>query len=498
MAPHIPYISISSEVNAEFREYERTNTTVLNALVMPLVSRYIVQLQQQLRETGWRGRLHIVQSNGGMLSPALVQRRPLATIMSGPAAGVAASQFLLAQQGIREAVTFDMGGTSTDVCLIHQGKAAVTAERRIGEQPARLASLAIESIGAGGGSLAWVDAAGAMKVGPQSAGAVPGPACYGRGGRAPTVTDANLVLGYLNPAATYGRQISLQPHLAAEAVERFGQRFGLSLLETAQGIIDIANANMMRALRLVSVQKGHDLRRFTLVAFGGAGPLHAGRLAQLLHIPRVIIPPLSSTFSAVGCLVSDVRIDTVQTYRRQLADLSPCELAAAFRPLEEQLLRQLGEEGYAEAAVQLRRSCDLRYVGQKYELTVPVEGEPEEWAMPKLYQAFQSLHEAMYAYHTAEPVECINLRVAALVPHHDLHLPSLPAGRAEEARVGERKAFFPETGMVRIPVYQRERLGSGAVMEGPAVIEDEWSTTLLYPAQRLQVDRWGALIMERI
>ncbi len=496
LASHIPYLSISSEVNAEFREYERTNTTVLNALVMPLVSRYIDQLQRQLQQAGWQGRLFIVQSNGGMLSPTLVQRRPISTIMSGPAAGVAASQFLLAQLGIQEAVTFDMGGTSTDVCLIHQGKAAVTAERRIGEQPVRLASLAIESIGAGGGSIAWVDAAGAMKVGPRSAGASPGPACYSRGGMAPTVTDANLILGYLNPEATYGRQIHLQRHLAAVAIERFGHRFGLSLLQTAQGIIDIANANMIRALRLVSVQKGHDLRHFTLVAFGGAGPLHAGRLAQLLHIPQVIIPPFSSAFSAFGCLVSDVRIDTVRTYRQRLTDLSPSELAAAFRPLEEQVVGQLQKEGYAQTTIQLRYSCDLRYVGQKYELSVPLEGKPEEGDIATLHQAFQAQHEAIYAYSTAEPVECINLRLAALIPRPAFQFPTLLPGRAEAALVGKREAFFPETGTIPIPVYHRDCLGSGAVVHGPAVIENEWSTTLVYPDQQLTVDPWGTLILQ--
>ncbi len=498
LTAHLPYVSISSDVNAEFREYERTNTVVLNAFVMPLVQRYIDQLQRQLHEVGWKGRLHIVQSNGGMLSTALVKHRPLSTVMSGPAAGVAAVQYLLAQIGITDAVTFDMGGTSTDVCLMHHGTAAVTAERRIGEQPVRLASVAIESIGAGGGSLAWVDAAGAIKVGPQSAGAAPGPACYDRGGTAPTVTDANLVLGYLNPQATYGRQIRLRRDLAEAAVRCFGEPFGMSLQETAQGIIDIANANMMHTLRLVSVQKGHDLRHFTLVAFGGAGPLHAGRLARLLHIPRLIVPPLSSGFSALGCLVSDVRMDTVQTYRYRLADLSPTELAEAFRPLEEDACAPLHAAGYAPEAIRLQHSCDLRYVGQKYELTVSLSGPPHDWDMAALHQAFQAQHEALYAYRTAEPVECINLRLAALVPQHAVQLPALSASTAAVALVGERQAFFPDTGVVSMPVYQRHQLGSGAQLQGPAVVEDEWSTTLVYPGQQLHVDHWGTLCIEDI
>jgi N-methylhydantoinase A len=381
---------------------------------------------------------------------------------------------------------------------MHQGTAAVTAERRIGEQPVRLASVAIESIGAGGGSLAWVDAAGAIKVGPQSAGAAPGPACYDRGGTAPTVTDANLVLGYLNPRATYGRQIQLRRDLAETAVRGFGEPFGMSLQDTAQGIIDIANANMMHALRLVSVQKGHDLRHFTLVAFGGAGPLHAGRLARLLHIPRLIVPPLSSGFSALGCLVSDVRTDTVQTYRYRLAELTPAALAEAFRPLEEDVRAQLRVAGYAPEDIRLQRSCDLRYVGQKYELTVSLSGSPHDWDMAALHEAFQAQHEALYAYRTAEPVECINLRLAALVPQHAVQLPTLPAGTAAVALVGERQAFFPETGMVSMPVYQRHQLGSGAELHGPAVVEDEWSTTLVYPGQQLHVDRWGTLCIEDI
>jgi N-methylhydantoinase A len=496
LTPHLPYVTTSAEVNAEFREYERANTVVLNASVMPLVQRYINELQQQLQEAGWQGRLHIVQSNGGMISTALVKRRPLSTVMSGPAAGVAAVQYLLAQLGITEAVTFDMGGTSTDVCLVHQGRAAVTAERRVGEQPVRLASVAIESIGAGGGSMAWVDAAGAIKVGPQSAGASPGPVCYDRGGTAPTVTDANLVLGYLNAQATYGRQIHLRRDLAEDAIRRFGVPFGMSMQETAQGIIDIANANMMHALRLVSVQKGRDVRRFTLVAFGGAGPLHAGRLARLLHIPSVIVPPFSSGFSALGGLVSDVRLDTVQTYRCRLEALSPAGLAAAFRPLEAELCQQLLGEGYDAAEIELRHSCDLRYVGQKYELTVPLPKAIQDWDIAALHRAFQAQHEALYAYATAEPVECINLRLAALVPQRAVQLPALPVGTAQTALVEERQAFFLETGVVTIPVYRRDRLGCGAVLQGPAVIEDEWSTTVVYPAQRLQVERWGTLILE--
>lgn len=494
--PHIPYVCISTDINAEFREYERTNTVVLNAFVMPLVHRYVERLLKLLRDASWQGRLHFVQSNGGMISGDLVKRQPLCTVMSGPAAGVAAAQYLMKQLDISDGITFDMGGTSTDVCLIPNGRAAETAERRIGGQPVRFASFAIESIGAGGGSIAWVDEAGAMKIGPRSAGASPGPACYDRGGKEPTVTDANLLLGYLNPEATFGRQINLRFDLAEEAVGRFGNIFGMSLLKAAQGIIDIANANMIHALRLVSVQKGHDLRRFALIAFGGAGPLHAGRLARMLHIPRVIVPPFSSGFSALGCLVSDVRIDSVLTYRRRLDNLTAAELAEAFLPMEKDAQGRLTAEGYAVSEIELQHACDLRYVGQKYELTIPLTSTPQHCQVDNLHRDYQRRHKSLYAYITAEPVECINLRLVAKVPRQDFRLPPRSTGGLQDARVAERNAFFPETGQVSLSVFRRERLGSDVGLQGPAIVEDEWSTTLVYPGQHLQVEKSGALVIE--
>jgi N-methylhydantoinase A len=272
--------------------------------------------------------------------------------------------------------------------------------------------------------------------------------------------------------------------------------FGMSLLEVAQGIIDIANANMIHALRLVSVQKGHDLRRFALVAFGGAGPLHAGRLARMLHIPRIIVPPFSSGFSALGCLVSDVRIDSVLTYRRRLDDLNAAELAEAFLPMEKDAQHRLTDEGYAVSEIELQHACDLRYVGQKYELTIPLTDNPQHCNVDDLHRDYQRRHEAMYAYATAEPVECINLRLVAQVPRQDFRLPPRATKGLEDARVEERKAFFPETGQVSMPVYLRERLGSGVGLRGPAIVEDEWSTTLVYPGQHLLVDQSGALIIE--
>lgn len=493
-AEHLPYVCISSDVDAEFREYERASTVVLNAYTVPVVDRYLIRLGSELERLGLRQRFHVVASNGGMMSVSGARQRPVAMVMSGPAAGIAASTFVLRRLAIADAVTFDMGGTSTDVCLIHRGQAAISGERKLGGYPVRVPSLDVESIGAGGGSLAWVDAVGALKVGPQSAGAEPGPACYGRGSTEPTVTDANLVLGYLGSSGDWGDSIRVQRPLADAAVGRLAQRFHLRLEEMAEGILEIANSNMIGAIRLVSVQKGHDLRDFTLVAYGGAGPVHAGRLAQLLEIPRVVVPALSSVFSAFGGLVSDVRYDTVRTVLAKLADLDPEWVEKLFRELEAVCSSQLLSEGHSPSAIHLERSMDLRYVGQKYELEVAVDRRGPLDRV-EVARRFEERHRMVYSYATVEPLECVNVRVAASVqtPH-----PAL-AERAVSARPllrGARRAFFRETGEVTLPVYDREALPSDWSSRGPIAIEDAWSTTLVYPGQRVAADRYGNLILD--
>src|SRR5256712_7204474 len=315
LAPHFAHVSVSSEINAEFREYERSSTTVLNAAVMPLASRYLDELAAALGREARGAVLHLLHSAGGMMSTEAARARPLAMAASGPAAGVAAAAHLARSLGLARALAVDMGGTTTDVRLIADGVAETSAQRKLGGYPGRPPMVAVESIGAGGGSIAYADDAGALKVGPRSAGAEPGPACYGLGGTEPTVTDANLVLGYLDPGRAYGGSIRLDPGRAAAAVEGLGRRFGLSLVEAAQGMVEVANANMLRALRLVSVERGYDLRDFALIAYGGAGPVHAGLLARQAGMTRVIVPVHSGTFSALGCLVSPLRYDAVQTWR---------------------------------------------------------------------------------------------------------------------------------------------------------------------------------------
>ncbi len=491
LAPRFRHLSVSSEINAEFREYERTCTTVLNAAVMPLAARYLDDLVGRLAAGNGTRSLHLLHSGGGMMSVEAAKARPLAMAMSGPAAGVAAAAHTARALGVGRALAFDMGGTTTDVCLIADGIPETAGQRKLGEYPVRLPMLAVESIGAGGGSIARMEGVGGLKVGPRSAGAVPGPACYGLGGSEPTVTDANLVLGYLDPDRVYGGSIRLDRGRAHGALEALGRRFGLSVRAAAQGVVDVANASMLRALRLVSVQRGYDLREFALIAYGGAGPLHAGALARQAGMSRVIVPGHSGVFSALGCLVSPLRYDAVQTHRAKLEGWDAKVVADRFRMLEQQCLRPLSEEGHAAGSVLIERSLDLRYAGQNYEINVPC-GESD---VPALRLAFERRHRQLYGYATGESVECVNLRLTARVESGAAMMP-VPKISGAAPPIGQRRAFFPDAGEVIIPRYERGELAVGQAIAGPAVIEDEWSTTVLYPGQRAASDHLGNLVIE--
>ncbi|PYM84443.1 MAG: hydantoin utilization protein [Candidatus Rokuibacteriota bacterium] len=487
---HFAHVCVSSDINAEFREYERSCTTVLNAAVMPLASSYIDQLAERLGLAAAGATLHLLHSAGGMMSVETARARPLALASSGPAAGVAAAAHVATTLGIQRALAFDMGGTTTDVCLIADGVAETSSQRKLGGYPVRLPMAAVESIGAGGGSIAHVDAAGALRVGPRSAGAAPGPACYGLGGTEATVTDANLLLGYLDPERVYGRAIRLDRERARAALEALARRLGLSLLETASGVIEVANAAMLRALRLVSVQRGYDLRDFTLIAYGGAGPIHAGALAVAAGIARVLVPAHSGAFSALGCLVSPLRYDAVRTYRGLLSawDAKPAD--QRLRELQEQCVAPLTDEGIALDRIAVQWSADLRYSGQNYEIEIPWRDTPEA-----LRAEFEARHRRLYGYATGESVECVNLRVVARVPDVAAELWDFePAGTPVLS--GDQRAHFPGLGEVALPRYDRAALAPGRVVLGPALIEDEWSTTLVYPGQRCAADRLGNLLIE--
>jgi len=488
LEPLVPYVSVSHEINAEFREYERTSTTALNAAVMPIADAYLADLEASLARAGQRGSLHLLQSSGAMMSAAVARRRPLAMAVSGPAGGVAATRFLAGAVGVSHAIAFDMGGTTTDVCLVAGGRAEMLPQRRLGGHPMRLPSVGVESIGAGGGSLAQAGD-GALRVGPASAGARPGPACYGLGGEAATVTDAHAAAGTLRDGAVLGEAIRVDAGRARAALEPVARALGLGLRETAAGVLEVANAAMRRAIRLISVQRGHDLRDFVLVAYGGAGPLHAGRLAQELGMTRVLVPAHAGVFSALGCVVAEVAYDQVQTFRRPLERLTAADLDAQFAPLLEAVRQPLVAEGHPAAAIGLRRSVDLRYVGQNYELEVPWTGD-----LDALRAGFHALHHRLYAYATGDAVECVNLRAGAAVAGEAVRLPEWD-GHGTGQPFAEHEAYFPETGATALPVFRRADLIPAQPLKGPALIEDPWATTLVYPGQGAVLDRLGNLWM---
>lgn len=497
LRPAVPHVCLSSDVNPEFREYERTQTTCVNAQMVPLVERFLADLESGLAEYGLSDALRLMQSSGGMAPPAQARRAPLAMILSGPAGGVAAARAVAGAAGIADAVALDMGGTSTDVCLIHSGQVETLTERRVHGQPVRLRSLAVESIGAGGGSIAWVDEAGALRVGPRSAGAEPGPAAYGRGGHEPTVTDAYVVLGCLDPEWGVGG-LRIDPALAWRALEPLAKRFGLSVAEAAAGVLEIANAAMTRALRMVSVERGADPRGLVLIAYGGAGPVHAGRLIELAGMPRALVPPYSSGFSAYGCLVADLRYDLVRTRRFDLGAATSAAWDVPFAEMEAELLERLAADGVDGRRGLLARSMDLRYRGQNYELEIPVAAGLDARG---IRARFTDRHRRRYGYDTQEPVECVNLRTSAIVPSSGGR-PGVPAaGSAPPATQsapgrGERRVFFYGHGWLQATVHARGGIEPGARLLGPAVIQDEWSTVLVQPGQALRGDAAGLMWIE--
>jgi len=493
-------ISLSHEVNPEYREYERTSTTIVNAFVAPIIERYLADLERRLAETGVSAALHVMHSGGAAQTGRAARSRPITTILSGPAAGVIGAEALGREIGVSDLITLDMGGTSTDVALLRQGKPTLASESELAGEVIRAAMLDITTIGAGGGSIAWADEGGRLKVGPQSAGADPGPACYGRGGTQPTVTDANLVLGYLGTDAFLGGRMRLDRAAAEAAIDRLAAELGLSRLETAHGIFRIANANMLRAIRLVSVERGLDPRRFALLAFGGAGPVHAAALAAELDIPRVIVPRNPGNFSAFGLLVADLSRDAVRT---QLTPLRPEALDGirqVYVDLEAQLTEQFVADDFDPGQVVFRRSVDARYVGQAYEVnvTVPV-GLLAPSDVGALEEAFHAAHAERYGHSApGEPVELVNFRAIATVPTAKPAFPRLERTGSDgaAARIGERPAWFDGSGdPVLTPVLDRDQLDAGVVLTGPAIIEEPGATTVLLPGQRAEVDDLGNIVI---
>jgi len=503
-------VSTSSEVLPEVREYERMSTTALNAYLMPVVGRYLDQLEDQLSR--FSPPLRIMQSNGGVMNTTQTRRRPVHMIESGPAAGVLAGASLARAAGLERVVAFDMGGTTAKACLIENGRPLETAEGEVGAginiagrlsrgagYAVRVPAYDIAEVGAGGGSLAWVDEGVALRVGPKSAGAEPGPACYGRGDVAPTITDANVVLGYMNPEAIAGGSVPIDGKAAATAVARdLADPLGLTPLDAAHGVHRVANATMSRAIRAVTTERGRDPRDFTLIAFGGSGAIHAMEMAGGLGIKRVYVPLFPGLFSAMGLLMADARHDFVQSVTGELGDFDGAELRV--------LLDGLGERGRTEVedpAAKFDYAVDLRYARQSSELTIPVPDAAAAELPERLLAAFHAEHERTYGYQRPEdPVGLVSLRLKVTAPARSLDFTDLgrhfEAEASAELQEGTRSAYFgPQAGTYEAALLTRASLRARGRIAGPFIVEEFDTTIVVPPGWTGRVDDLGNLVAER-
>jgi N-methylhydantoinase A len=499
MAPEIP-VTISSEILPEYREYERTVTACMNAYVRPRVGRYIEHLEDNLKELGFRGQLNILRSDGGLMTAQTVERFPVQAILSGPAGGVIGALFIARKAGYNDILTLDMGGTSTDVALCEQGQPTRVRETELGYFRVKVPSVNVHSIGAGGGSIAHVpEITGALRVGPESAGAEPGPACYGKGGEAPTVTDANVVLGHLPPQLV-GGAIHLDVEAAREAIQRIARQLDLPLERAAQGILDIVNENMAGALRVVSVQRGYDPRGFALLAFGGAGPMHANAVAEIMGCFPVLIPPSPGLLCALGDLVADFRTEQARTYIRKVNETSAQEILEILEELGRQAQTWLRQEGIPSESSFVRYSVDVRYYRQGYEITV--ELSPEEIAgrgVQLLADRFHVLHKQLYGFTLDRvPCEIVTLRAIGIGQLPEPHLPEteLDDSDATHALEDEHEVFFKDS-WVPTRVYDRAKLRPGNRLPGPAIVTEFDSTTVVLPGYLAEVDRHFNLVIRR-
>ena len=485
------YVSLSSEVLPQIKEYERVWTTVVNAYVGPGLARYLASLARRLRAAGYRGDVLIMQSHGGVAPMKESARLAAGAVLSGPAGGVAAGRYSARLLGEGNLITFDMGGTSTDIALLQRGEPQLTGEKTVGVAKVALPALDIHTLGAGGGSIAWVDPGRILHVGPESAGADPGPAGYAKGGTRATVTDANLVLGYLDPANFLGGRIGLDAKAAERAVAQVAKQLGTSLREAALGISRVVNTNMAEGIKIVSVRRGVDPRKFALVAFGGAAGLHVTEVARLLEIRRVVVPSVAAVLSAWGMLATDLRYELVRSHVSEVSRMTPAALRRLFAELEEEGRRRLGA---FEGPVSVHRSLDMRYGEQIFEIQVPLDGVDLEAAslMDEVADRFHRRHEELYAYSApGQEVVIVNARVAVVGA-----LPVLPAeGQAAAGRAaagpGRRRVWLGD--WVEVPVWKLDALAAGHEVKGPAIFESATTTVLAREGERVTVTRHGWL-----
>lgn len=494
--------SISSQVVPEYREFERYSTTVINAYIQPLMESYLRGLDKALTEDGYKKRILTVASSGGVLPLQVAIRSPVRTIRSGPAAGVVQSVLVARQLTFENIITCDMGGTSTDVCLVKSYTPSVSTDNLIDGFPLKIPQIEINSVGAGGGSIAWVDVDGGLKVGPHSAGADPGPAAYGRGGRSPTVTDANLLLNRLSPRQILGGTIRLYPERAEEAFTEIAGRFPqLKIHELAEGVIRLAMIRMVGAIREISIQRGHDPREFVLIAFGGAGPMHATQVAEELGIRKVLIPRLPGNFSALGLANCDLKYDYVKTKLSVLSKLTVEEIAEEIGQLREQAYKQLQNDGVEPHSMLFYPSLDIRYWGQAFELHVPIQ-ETSLPAIPSsslshIAAKFNQLHHKTFGH--SDPgaeLELVNVRLSALGVVSKVQLPVLESRSDSlgDAEIEKRQVFFNGQ-FLECPTYERNKIPISSPFKGPAILEEFGTTTIVFPEWQAEADIFGNLIL---
>lgn len=500
------FISISSDILREYREYERTNTTCINTALMPLLSSYHEKLERHLRAQDIDAPFYIMRSSGGLAQAEEISRLPISAALSGPAAGVIAATHFGKLSGHPDVICFDVGGTSADICLVEGGEPRMLTEGRVDIYDVKTPMIDIHTVGAGGGSIAWLAGGRSLKVGPDSAGAAPGPACYDRGGEQPTVTDANLVLGRITGALA-GGGVELNRDKAVAAIRGIADDLALDLVAAADGILRIAIENMAAGIRTVSVKRGRDPRDYALVAFGGAGPLHACYLADWLGMKRVIIPPSPGVTSAYGLLLTDVRIDLVHTDVQREDALDIERVSQEIATLEARVGERLAAEGFAGSTIELQHFVDMRYGAQAYEIRIPLgraaDGGIPDGAIAQSIEAFHVAHRDLYgySYEGREPVELVNVGVTGLglltrpqIPEAQVSDPNPDVALKEHTEV-----FFPQTGgSVTCPVYVRERLRAGSEIDGPAIVEQYDSTTVVNPDWTGRVDEWGTLVLHRV
>ncbi len=505
--PGIP-VFVSSEVLREIREFERASTTAVCAYVGPILASYLERIADAIAELGLPP-MRVMASSGGVLEVAEVLRMPAMAVESGPAAGVVAAAAVARQMGEPNLISFDMGGTTAKASLIENGSVETTSEYEVGGDgsanrwlhgtghPIRVPVIDLAEVSAGGGSIAWIDPGGALKVGPRSAGAEPGPVCYGAGGREPTVTDADLVLGYLDPAHLLGGDLALDIGAARAAIaEKLAEPLGLTVEEAALGVVDVVNNAMAEALRIVSVARGFDAREFALIAFGGAGPVHAAALAGELEIPRVIVPPIAGGFSALGLVVTDLRRDYARTFYTTLREADLDALQRSFAELEASARAMLAATTVPRKRWRIERHADLRYPRQAYELTLPVAaGELSREVLAALAAAFHAKHKATYGHESPhEEVHMVNIRLTALGEIDPIEVGAPGEGGAAR---GVRKVVFPGPCETTASVVARDRMAPGEEVAGPAVLQALDCTTLVPPGWRARADERGFVVMER-